>query len=70
MAYNAKKHFFPIFEVVATTDLKIEALPVIRLTPNFQELFLSKLNSKSGKMGEKVAFAFRHPQTTDSSILK
>jgi len=46
-----KKRFLANFEVVAETDLKIGALPVILSTLNFQGLFLSKLNLKSGKMG-------------------
>jgi len=45
-----KTRFLSYFCGVATTKPKIVALPVIRSTPNFQELFVSKLNSTSGKM--------------------
>jgi len=37
--------FLPVFTKVASTNLKIEALPVIRSTLNFQRMFVSKLNS-------------------------
>jgi len=46
-----KKRFWPIFENLArqSTDPKIEALPIVRSTPNFQGIFVSILNSKLGK---------------------
>jgi len=45
--------FRPIFEWLAATKPNW-ALPVIRLSLNLQRLFVSKLNSKSGKMTEKA----------------
>jgi len=41
---TSKTYICPMFEGVASTKLKIEALPVIWSTSNFQEIFISKLS--------------------------
>jgi len=63
---NDKKTIFsPIFEVMAATDPKIEALLVTQLTSNFQGLFVGTLNSKSENMGEKALAVLKQHQKTD-----
>jgi len=55
-----KMLFGSTFDVVAATDPNIGGTSGYPINSRFSELFLSKLNSKSGKMGEKLLALKRH----------
>jgi len=44
---NAKNAFSPIFEVMAAQTKKLGQFLVIRLTPNFRELFIKTQSQKN-----------------------